>query len=447
MVELAPRASRIMKAATRSARSMEPDTAARDGIDAVDRLGDEIAELAAHLHAATYRLLVLLREFDERGGWHPGFLSCAHWFSWRTGIAPGPAREKVRVARALAGLPRISSAMERGALSYSKARALTRIATGENEADLVDVALHATAADVERIVRAWRRQDRLEEAAAERDRHDARELAMFVDDDGSFVLRARIDPEVGALLERALEAAVLALAPLHERSDDAVPRATAAQLRADAIGLIAEAALTHGATAVQSRADRFQVVVHMDAEQSVLAAGPHVVRVPAGTSERLACDASRVSMTHDADGRVLDVGRRTRTVPTAIRRALEHRDGGCRFPGCGNRFCDAHHIHHWQEGGATQLDNLVLLCRRHHRAVHEDGYRVTLQADGTVTWMAPTGRTLPEAPLLPAVRADAATQFRERHEHAGHGIHAYTAAPAWPGGRLNIDAALMTLRG
>jgi hypothetical protein len=142
-----------------------------------NRLADEIAELAAHLHAATYRLLMLLREYDAREAWGWGFRSCAHWLSRRTGIAPGAAREKVRVARALGSLPRISAAMERGGLSYSKARALTRVATADNESSLLEFAQAATASQVERLVRAWRRVDGQEEAEEERLRHERRYVA------------------------------------------------------------------------------------------------------------------------------------------------------------------------------------------------------------------------------------------------------------------------------
>lgn len=172
--------------------------------DEIERLGDEIARLAAHIHAATYRLLVLIREFDEREGWGGGFRSCAHWLGWRTGIAPGPSREKVRVAKALAGLPLISGAMERGALSFSKARALTRVATAENEEALLELSEHATAAHIEKIVRAWRRVDRQEDAEAERERHESRYVNLHIDEDGTYVLRGRLDPEVGELLEKAL---------------------------------------------------------------------------------------------------------------------------------------------------------------------------------------------------------------------------------------------------
>ncbi|MDT8342758.1 MAG: DUF222 domain-containing protein, partial [Longimicrobiales bacterium] len=177
-----------------------PPSAALAPTSDTDRLADEIAELAAQIHAATYRLLVLVAEFDRREGWGNGFRTCAHWLSWRTGIGLGTAREHLRVARALGELPRISRGMASGALSYAKVRALTRVATPENEADLLEVARHGTAAHVERVVRAWRRVDRTEEAALEQLRHESRSLTLYPDEDGSWVVRGRLDPEVGALL-------------------------------------------------------------------------------------------------------------------------------------------------------------------------------------------------------------------------------------------------------
>ena len=137
-----------------------------------EALGNRIAEAAARIQAATYELLVLIRQFDERAGWE-GFASCAHWLSWRIGLAPGAAREHVRVARALADLPRLSAAMRRGAVSYSKVRAVTRVATPDNEQALLDVALAGTAAHVEQVVRTWRRVDRAAEAAEDRHRHES----------------------------------------------------------------------------------------------------------------------------------------------------------------------------------------------------------------------------------------------------------------------------------
>ena len=125
------------------------------------------------------------------------------------------------------------------------------------------------------------------------------------------------------------------------------------------------------------------------------------IHVSAETARRLACDAATVTMQHGARGEILDVGRRTRTISPALRRALASRDGQCRFPGCRNRRCDVHHLRHWADGGATALDNLLLLCRRHHRSVHEEGYRVTLSATGEATFVRPDGRPFPAAPPTP----------------------------------------------
>ena len=184
----------------------EPATATGDRGARLARLGDRIAELSARIQAATHELLVLIREFDEREGWH-GCLSCAEWLSWRAGLSLGAAREHVRVARALGELPKLSDAMRRGKVSYSKVRAVTRVATPENEQSLLDVALAGTAAHVERIARAWRRIDRNVEQAEERRQQASRGLRTWVDEDGMVVVRGRLTPEVGAVLRRALEAA------------------------------------------------------------------------------------------------------------------------------------------------------------------------------------------------------------------------------------------------
>src|SRR3990170_8442830 len=188
-------------------------------VAALDRLGDEIAELSAHLEAATARLLDLIREFDARGGWNTGFHSCAAWLSWRVGLDLGAAREKVRVARALGTLPGLAHALARGELSYAKVRALTRVATPETEERLLGVGLAGTAAHVERIVRGWRRVDAKAEARETARRHTSRALHVYQDEDGMVVLRGRLAPEVGALLVQALAAAREALYQQRRASD------------------------------------------------------------------------------------------------------------------------------------------------------------------------------------------------------------------------------------
>ena len=163
------------------------------------------------------------------------------------------------------------------------------------------------------------------------------------------------------------------------------------------------------------------------------------IHVAAETARRLACDAALVEMQHGPAGEILDVGRRTRTISPALRRALAARDRQCRFPGCQNRRCDAHHVEHWADGGATRLDNLVLLCRRHHRVVHEEGFRITLDAAGQVEFRRPDGQPFPAAPLPPLWSDAPLAPVMERLDQEGVTIDAQTATPAWKGERMDIN--------
>ncbi|MCU0974866.1 MAG: HNH endonuclease [Steroidobacteraceae bacterium] len=356
-------------------------------------LATRITTLCGQLNAATYRWLILIAEFDRREGWNDGgSKSCAHWLNWRCGLDLGAAREKLRVAHALASLPRIAAAMAAGELSYSKARALTRVAESATEGYLLEVARHGTAHHVERLVRAYRRALDAQELAREARQQAERRLTWHHDDDGTLVVSARLPAEAGALLLKALEAALDDMGP----PDVSAETSSASQRRADALAAVAEGYLAGGPAALAG-GDRQRIVVHVDAEvlatcqagRCELEEGPALA---AETARRLSCDASLVRITEDARGQPLDIGRRTRSIPPALRRALDSRDRGCRFPGCTQtRHVDGHHIHHWADGGETKLANLVLLCRFHHRMVHEgrvaverldDGYLRFLRADG-----------------------------------------------------------------
>jgi len=271
------------------------------------------------------------------------------------------------------------------------------------------------------------------------------------------VLRGRLEPEVGALLIQAIPAARETLYQRGRVPDgDAGRRGVSAetpplaQRQADALALLAETALHHGPDP-GAPGERYQVVVHVDAPvladpdqpgQSVLEDG---ARVSPETSQRLACDASRVVMRHDGEGRVVEIGARTRTIPPALRRALLHRDRGCRFPGCGVRIGQGHHIHHWAQGGPTTLSNLALLCRRHHRAVHEEGFQVVRGPDGALRFQRPDGRPLPEVPVPAAVPGDAVGALRARHDSQGLRVDARTACPGWLGERLDVVWAIDVL--
>jgi hypothetical protein len=448
-------------------------------LDPIVELEDRIRALSAQIHSATHRLLVLIAEFDRRRGWEMGgHRCCADWLSFRTGIDRGAARERVRAARALTGLPDISDAMARGELSFSQVRALTRVATPDNESELLPLAMQTPASRLERVIRGWRRGSRQDEARREEELHRSRCLSVFPDEDGMYVLRGLLPPELGVLLARAIEAGSDALFREEGRTPEAVDpqghREAAARRRADAMGLVAERALAAGfgggvggcdgdegdgaeggegggeaekcAPISGSRAERYQVVLHVEAETLLgaeaaadgvragaggtwagaggagtgAAAPPHShfhdgTRVSAETCRRLCCDAAVVRVEEgwakevgaprvaegagrfDPDGsgrprrQILSVGRKTRTISPALRRALEIRDQGCRFPGCGHAFTDAHHVRHWADGGETSLANTLLLCRHHHRLVHEGGWSIRWLEQGNPVFVDPRG--------------------------------------------------------
>jgi len=271
------------------------------------------------------------------------------------------------------------------------------------------------------------------------------------------VIRGRLTPEAGAVLMQALTAAREALYQKAHVANAAVGAtgvsaevSSMAQQQADALALLAETTLHHGIDP-GAHDERYQVVVHVDASvladpdapgQSVLEGCTHV---SAETSRRLACDASRVIMRHDPDGRVVEVGARTRTIPPALRRALHHRDRGCQFPGCGVRFGQGHHIRHWAQGGPTTLSNLAMLCRHHHRAVHEEGFQVERQPDGELRFRRPDGRMLPHVPPPPAIPDDPVGALRARNEAAGLHLHARTTCPGWQWERLDVGWAIDVL--
>ncbi len=421
-------------------------------------LEDEITELAAHINAATYRLLTLIREFDERRGWGGGGLkSCAHWLNWKCGIALGAAREKVRVAHALPDLPLISAALRDGRVSYSKVRAMTRVATPQNEAYLMMIADHGTAAHVERLVHRYRRVKRSEALAQDNQRHALRELSWYIDEDGMYVMKGRLTPEQGARITQAISLTMDAMYEEQRHAADGVSAETPiAARRADALERIAECHLAGNPADERTTVnggDRCTLHLHTDvdtlqsdgegAEAELDGAG----HVSAETSRRLACDCGVVHWLEQTGGpgnsrpTALDVGRRTRSIPPAIRRALERRDGGCRFPGCTARhYVDAHHIQHWADGGETRMDNLLLLCRHHHRLVHEGGYGLELDEAGEAVFTTPDGKSIPQGPDT-RFRGNvlALTTLNQRNRIA---IGPGTGVPEWHGDRMDDGMAV-----
>jgi len=367
-----------------------------------EQLEREIAELAAHIYAATCRWLCLICEFERREchlAW--GFHSTTAWLAWTCGLTPRAAREHVRVARALAELPLVREAFERGELSYSKVRALTRAAEPGTEAELLELAQQATAAQLERSVRAYRSALALAEGRPPADTF----FAWAWEDDGTLSVRGRLAPDEGALLIEAMHhARRLAAGPGCQPSPADGEPAPAPVTNTDALAALAESSLSGAGPSAGG--DRHQVVLHLHADgRRELGEGSAICEAAA---RRLLCDASLVAPGGGGGGAELAAGGRpTRTIPATIRRALRARDGGCRFPGCGHeRFVDAHHIHHFADGGETTLDNLVHLCRRHHRLVHEGGFGVERDQAGQLVFRRPDGTAVRTKPV--PIRGEAA---------------------------------------
>ncbi len=335
----------------------------------IDELDEPIVSRAAQINAITYQFFVLVREFDERAGFlRWSFNSCAEWLHWRCELSPQAARDRVRVAHALKDLPAISRAFERGAISYSKVRALTRVGSPADEEALLEFALNTTAARVEERIRQLRNGD--DDSVLDAARvHAARSLIATRNDRlGTVKFSLELPREQGELVLQALEKA------LNEQQANGAEFADTpfCAQQADALVDIAREYLRGGSgnrEDAAATADNYQVLVHVDA--SALAGGQGRSDLPVESVRRLTCDGSVVTLEVGEDGEPLNVGRRQRTVPTAIRRALHARDRHCSFPGCTHtRFLEAHHLKHWSQGGETSMDNLVLLCSRHHRLVH-----------------------------------------------------------------------------
>lgn len=520
-------------------------------------LASELTRLAGHINAAEHRFLTLLAELIEREAWEggSGIKSPAHWLNYYCGIDLGAAREKVRVAKALRNLPDINKAFSAGEISYSKVRAMTRCATPGNEAVLVSVAKYGTAEQMEKLVRQHRRVARLNRYG--QTRHQARQVTFHYDEDGMLVLNARFTPEEGAVILKALQAAmdtmkccsksacfqkevndkncdvekfprkcadgaepqkepvsgaektfpqnratecggnissvepspeicsgsensaesrpssafeapagsestesnstgnVSAETPLQQVSEPTFP-----QQRADSLVRVAEHFLatvksSNGEPANLSNGDKYQVMVHINAgckgmqRHSRLPGHASLENGPClehSTLRRLACDASLVPVLRDDSGDVLNIGRKSRAVPPAIRRALTIRDGGCRYPGCTQtHYVDAHHIHHWCDGGETSLDNLVLLCRHHHRLLHENGFEIIRQGRNEFRFVGSNGREMKQAlyPQFERSQSDETIKKLES-ENRGHGaaIDSRTAVTRWDGERMDLDHTL-----
>ncbi|MFM8311562.1 MAG: HNH endonuclease signature motif containing protein [Ilumatobacteraceae bacterium] len=405
-------------------------------------LADSLCAGAANLTAYEYRWLRDLAEFDRRRGWLQWEqASCAAWLSWQVGLDARSAREKVRVARALAEMPHVAAAMERGHLCYSKVRAITRVATPATEESLVDMALVSTTAQLERIVAGTRRALAAVNGDAAQ-RWAGRRLDHRIDDDGMVMVSIRLTADDAAVFLAAVEQFVAEVEPAERLLDSArstavdvgesesagseqavsatgramftSERVPVAARRADAAVALAQAAVSSGTSiaAQASLAAQPLVTLHVDCRASTPAV-VHVNRCEPESVEcsvdapqalspvsvgvvaagRHCCDAMVEVATHHADGSVT-MSPRVGVVRGRQRRAVLARDRHCQFPGCTRSAgVEIHHLVHRAHGGGNEADNLVVLCRFHHHRLHDERWS-TRRTSGGLVFSSPDGRVV-----------------------------------------------------
>ena len=422
----------------------------------LDALGEEIATFAARIDVAEHALITRLRLFDEHEAWRrAGFKSCAEWLSWRIGIGIKAAREKVRVARALATLKKVDALFGRGELSYSKVRAITRVATLESEQDFIDIAAHATASQIERLSRAYQRVRDTMRGPMEIPRNHRRFVRRSETFGGMVRIELQLPPEEAAVVWSAMTSAMdrapkpaapdagaeaSAGAPVRPANDD-VPLE---DRRADAMVDVARGYLQHRPRTLGSGYDLIVITTKGQLERGCDGVGgwlPDGTPVPLQMARMLASGGSRVDVAMGKEGELLDIGRRTRQIPSSIGRALWLRDAGCRVPGCGRRrHLHAHHIHGWAEGGPTKLSNLVLVCSGHHRMLHEGKLSAEVRAQ-QIVFRNQLGREMTGAPSA-ATTSHELEELERYLQMAELHVDADTPRNDWDGSKVALAEML-----
>jgi Domain of unknown function (DUF222) len=374
-----------------------------------------IGALAPHVHAGTAELVDLAAAFDTEGSWaDPGMRSCAHWLSINIGVDVWTGGEMVRVGHALERLPALHAAFADGRLSFDKMRAVTRVATPEDDEVWLQIALHASGGQLARICRGVRQALAADDPRRQDDPLLKRGVRVWWRDDGMLELMAVLPQEDGAVVMAALDAAAEIVAgeeravPSPDQPALDASRRTRPMLRADALLRVCEAWVV-AAAQEPAVAPTTQVVVHVDAGvlsgrapggRSRIEDGPWL---PLESVRRLSCDADVVTVT-ERNGLPIDVGRARRVITPRLRLAMQCRDEGCRYPGCSVPAprTDGHHVRHWCDGGKTELANLVSLCRFHHRRHHEGRFHVATDGVGGFLFTSADG-----TPIVPVVSGPA----------------------------------------
>ncbi|CAN5232545.1 HNH endonuclease signature motif containing protein [soil metagenome] len=359
-----------------------------------EALEEDLAECQRAAEVLEAERLRRLAEFDRRRPYlRDGYLSTSTWFARRFRVGFGAAAGDVRRARALEAMPRTREALATGQISSSAARMLVEAretnpqAFAEAEPLLEDAARRHSVRDLARVLAYWRSAAAAdhEPGGDEQGLRERRRLHVSPTVFGLVRIDGDLDPDTGETVLTTLRACVDA----ELRSPDPEDRRTPAQRRADALGEICRRWLDSG-DRPEIRGERPHVTLTADVQALGGNRGghselEHVGPIGVETARLWACDAVVTRVLTMGRSEPLDVGRRTSVVPAPMRRAVIVRDGGCRFPGCDRPppWCDAHHVVHWADGGPTALANLLLLCRRHHRLVHQ-GFRMEMTRDGPI---------------------------------------------------------------
>jgi Domain of unknown function (DUF222)/HNH endonuclease len=345
-------------------------------------------------------LLSMIVEADRRERWREsGARDMAHWLSMRYGISCWKARRWIAAGHALEALPRLSDALARGELGLDKIVELARFASHRNEADLITWAKQVSCAAVRHRGDVWARSTREDVVEAER----ARTLSWWWFDEGRrFGMEAELPAAQGAIVARAIERVAGQVPAMPDEEQEYFADAR----RADAL-----VALCSAQTAEDPDPDLATVVIH--AQLDGLDDGSGGCEIEGGPAlhpsavRRLLCNARVQPVVEDRAGRVVGLGRTSREPSAWMIRQIRHRDRECRFPGCGaRRFTEAHHVVWWRHGGRTDLDNLVLICSFHHRLVHEHGWSLTRDREGTVKWFDHEGNRYRAGPSPPSGSRD-----------------------------------------
>lgn len=357
-----------------------------DRYGAMDRW--QAVRCAAHLE-----MLDEVAQMDRNEAWtYDGAASMPGWLVARYGLSHHTASEWTRVAHAIQELPAIRAAFAAGRMSWDQVRTVTRFATPTTDDDLAEDTPAMSVTQLRKLAKEVKLED------VQNVHHD-RFFSWTFDEKHPIVdFHGRMVDADGAILVKALTRIAESMQTVDDAYEPFEARCADALLQLASQGL-----------GDDSDPDRATAVIHVNAETLALNTGHGTVEdgplIVAETARRLVCDSRWQVSLEDSNQNVIGIGRISRRIPPWLGRKLRNRDNGCRFPGCErNRWIHFHHLVHWAQGGPTDLDNLITVCPKHHRLIHEAGWRISGDPNGEVIWLETPGTPFPRDPNKPQPR-------------------------------------------